>query len=90
MLVGMQLQGWRLARASRIVIILLVVQHLGLGQLLAFAPPTTTDSSPAGPSEASTALDTVVPLAILADASVILAELDGLRERRLRFQIVGE
>jgi hypothetical protein len=65
----MQLKGWGLTRASRIVIILLVVQHLGLGQILAFAPSTTAGFSPDGPSQAIPALDTVVPLAILIDAS---------------------
>jgi len=65
----MQLRGWGLTRASRIVIILLVVQHLGLGQVLAFAPAPTTGSTLAGPSQAIAALDTVVPLAIPLDAS---------------------
>ena len=65
----MQLKGWGLTRASRIVIILLVVPYLGLGQILAFAPSTAAGFSPDGPSQASAALDTVVPLAILIDAS---------------------
>lgn len=65
----MQLKGWGLTRAGRIVIILLVVQHLGLGQILTFAPSTTAGFSPDGPSQAIAALDIVVPLAILIDAS---------------------
>ena len=65
----MQPKGWGLTRASRIVIILLVVQYLGLGQILAYAPSTTAGFSPDGPSQAMAALDTVVPLAILIDAS---------------------
>ena len=64
----MQLKGWGLTRAGRIVIILLVVQHLGLGQILAFAPSTATGSSPGGPSEVSSALDAIVPLAMPVDA----------------------
>jgi hypothetical protein len=65
----MQLQGWGLTRASGIVIILVVVQHFGLGQILAFAPSTTAVLSPAESSQAIAALDTVVPLAALIDAS---------------------
>jgi hypothetical protein len=65
----MQLQGWGLTRASRIVIILLVVQYLGLGQILAFAPSTTAGFSPDGHSQAAVALDIVLPLAVLIDAS---------------------
>jgi hypothetical protein len=66
----MQLRGWGLTRASRIVIIiLLVVQYLGLGQILAFAPAPTAGSTLAGPSQAIAALDTVVPPAILFNAS---------------------
>jgi hypothetical protein len=65
----MQPKGWGLTRASRIVIILLVVQYLGLGQILAFAPATTTGFGPDGRSQAMAALDTVVSLAILIDAS---------------------
>jgi hypothetical protein len=65
----MQLRGWGLTRASRIAIILLVVQHLGLGQVLAFAPAPAAGVTLAGPSQAIAAPDTVVPLAILFDAS---------------------
>ena len=66
----MQLRGWGLTLASRIVIILLVVQHLGLGQVLAFAPATIAGSALADPSQAIAALDVVLPLAILWDASL--------------------
>jgi hypothetical protein len=54
----MQLRGWELTRASRIVLILLVVQHLGLSQLLvvASAPGEASDSTPPawsiGPTDA--------------------------------------
>jgi hypothetical protein len=65
----MQLRGWGLTRASRIVIILLVVQYLGLGQILAFAPATTGGPRIADPAQAMAALDTAVSLAILPDAS---------------------
>jgi hypothetical protein len=65
----MQLRGWGLTRASRIVIILLVVQHLGLGQILAFAPAQPTGAALTRPSQASAALDTVIPLTIPLDAS---------------------
>ncbi|HEY7139074.1 MAG TPA: hypothetical protein VIE44_03170 [Methylomirabilota bacterium] len=65
----MQLRGWGLTQASRIVIILLVVQHIGLGQVLAFAPAPTTGHTLARPTQATTALDTVVLLASLVDAS---------------------
>jgi hypothetical protein len=65
----MQLKGWGLTRASRIVIILLVVQHLGLGQVLAFAPSTTGAFGPGDSSQAIVALDAAVPLAITTDAS---------------------
>jgi hypothetical protein len=65
----MQPKGWGLTRASRIVIILLVVQYLGLGQILAVAPSTTAGFSPDGPSQAVAALDAIVPLALLIDAS---------------------
>jgi hypothetical protein len=64
----MQLRGWGLTQASRIVIILLVVQHLGLGQVLAFAPAPTTGHTFARPSQAATTLDTVVMPASLVDA----------------------
>ena len=46
----MQLRGWELTRASRIVIILLVVQHLGLGQVLAVASATAAGPDPVDPS----------------------------------------
>jgi hypothetical protein len=65
----MQLQGWGLTRARRIVIILLVVQHLGLAQILAFAPSTTGALGPGDPSQAIAALDAAVSLAIATDAS---------------------
>jgi hypothetical protein len=66
----MQLKGLGLTRAGRIVLILLVVQHLGLGQVLAFAP------APAGGLVLHAAADAVaatlaltVPVATLLDAS---------------------
>jgi hypothetical protein len=64
----MQLRGWGLTRASRIVIILLVVQHLGTGQVLAIAPATTGATSVVDPAQAIVVLDTVVSSAILPDA----------------------
>jgi hypothetical protein len=63
----MQLRGWGPTRASRIVIILLVVQHLGLGQILAVAPATLAGPDPADPSQIIAGLDAVLPLATLAD-----------------------
>lgn len=63
----MQLKGWGLTRASRIVIILLVVQQLG--QILALAPSLTVGLSPAGTPEVIAALDIGVPLAALIGAS---------------------
>jgi hypothetical protein len=64
----MQLRGWGLTRASRIVIILLVVQHLGLGQVLAFAPASTAGVTLTGPSQAIAALDAVLSFAVPLDA----------------------
>jgi hypothetical protein len=63
----MQLWGWGLTRASRIVIILLVVQHLGLGPLLAVAPVTSAGSDPPDPSQTVATLDALLPLAVQAD-----------------------
>jgi hypothetical protein len=65
----MQPKGWGLTRASRIVIILLVVQYLGLGQVLAFAPAPIAGFTLDDPSQAIAALDTIVSLAIPFDAS---------------------
>jgi hypothetical protein len=65
----MQLRGWGLTRASRIVIILVVVQYLGLGQVLAFAPAATAGFTASGPSQAIVAFDAAVPLVIEFDTS---------------------
>jgi hypothetical protein len=65
----MQLRGWGPTQASRIVIILVVVQYLGLGQILAFAPAVTTGFTGTGHSQAIAAFDAAVPLAIVFDAS---------------------
>jgi len=74
----MQLRGWGPTQACRIVIILLVVQHLGLGQVLAFAPTTTAGFTSAGHRQALAALDSTIQLAILYDAgcrsSAVLGE----------------
>jgi hypothetical protein len=64
----MQLRGWGLIRTSRIVIILLVVQHLELGQVLVFAPAPTAGVALTGPSQAIAALDAVLSLASPLDA----------------------
>jgi hypothetical protein len=73
----MQLRGWGLTRASRIAIILLVVQHLGLGQVLAFAPAPAAGVTLAGPSQAIAALDAVVSLAIPFDAGSLSSAVLG-------------
>src|SRR5215468_4135045 len=65
----MQLRGWGLTRASRIVIILLVVQQLGLGLVHAFAPAPTGGLTLAGRVQAFAAFDAVVTRAVLLDAS---------------------
>ena len=65
----MQRRGWGLTRASRIVIILLVVQYLGLGLAHAFAPVPTTGFTLDGRTQALVALEAVVSLAIPFDAS---------------------
>jgi hypothetical protein len=67
----MQLRGWGLTRASRIVIILLVVQHLGLSQVLAVTPVTSKGSDPADPSLTIAALDdALLPFAVLTGTGV--------------------
>jgi hypothetical protein len=63
----MQLRGWELTRASRIVIILLVVQHLGLGQLLVVAPASAAEPDPADPSWTVVSPDAVLPHAVVVD-----------------------
>jgi hypothetical protein len=65
----MQLRGWGLTRASRIVIILLVVQQLGLGLVHAFVTAPTVGLSLSDRAQALTALDAVITLAVLLDAS---------------------
>ena len=65
----MQLRGWGPTQASRIVIILVVVQYLGLGQILAFAPAATAGFTDTGRSQAMAEFDATVPLVILFDAS---------------------
>jgi hypothetical protein len=65
----MQLRGLGLTRASRIVIILLVVQHLGLAQVLAVAPVTSVGRDPVDPSPTIAALDADLPLSIRPDTN---------------------
>ena len=65
----MQLRGWGPTQASRIVIILVVVQYLGLGQILAFAPAATAGFTDTGRSQAMAEFDATVPLVIVFDAS---------------------
>jgi hypothetical protein len=65
----MQLRGLGPTQASRIVIILVVVQYLGLGQILAFAPAVTAGFTDTGHSQAIAAFDAAVPLVIMFDAS---------------------
>jgi hypothetical protein len=62
----MQPSGWELTRASRIVIILLVV-HLGLGQILAIASATPAGPDPADPTKTASPADAVLPLAAGAE-----------------------
>ena len=77
----MQLKGWGPTRASRIVIILLVVQYLGLGQVQDVASATAAGRSIAGPAHALTMLDTVASLAVSLDPicgwSAVLGEPDS-------------
>ena len=63
----MQLRGLELTRASRIVIILLVVQHLGLGQVVAVASATATGPDPADPSQSIAPCEAVVSLVVVAN-----------------------
>ena len=65
----MQLRGWGLTRASRFVIILLVVQQLGLGLVHAFVPVPAAGLTLAGCAQALAAFDAVVTLAVLSDES---------------------
>jgi len=65
----MQLRGWGPTQASRIVIILVVVQYLGLGQILAFAPAATAGFTDTGRSQTMAEFDATVPLVIVFDAS---------------------
>ena len=65
----MQHWGWGPTQASRIVIILVVVQYLGLGQILAVAPAATAGFTDAGRSQAMVAFDAAVPRVIVFDAS---------------------
>jgi hypothetical protein len=63
----MQLRGCGLTRASRLVIILLVVQYLGLGQILAVTPTMSGGSDSADGSQTLAALDAVLPFAVTID-----------------------
>jgi len=65
----MQLRGWGLTRAGCIVIILLVVQHLGLGPVHAFVPAPPAGLTLAGHAQALPASDAVVTLVVPFDAS---------------------
>jgi hypothetical protein len=76
----MQPKGWGPTQASRIVIIFVVVQYLGLGQILAFAPAATAGCTDSGHSQGIATLEAAVPLAVLFDPrwrpTVALGELD--------------
>lgn len=65
----MQPREWELTRASRIVLILLVllvVQHLGLSQLLVAAPATGVRSHPAPSAWSAVPTDAVLsPTAVI-------------------------
>jgi hypothetical protein len=63
----MQRRGWGLTRASRIVIILLVVQHLGLAQVLAVDPVTSGGPDRIHRAPTVAALDADLPLSISTD-----------------------
>jgi hypothetical protein len=62
----MQLREWGLTRASRLVIILLVVQHLGLAQVRTSAVVTSVGPGPAEGSPCVAALDADLPGSVLA------------------------
>jgi hypothetical protein len=64
----MQLRGWRLSRAGRIVIIVLVVQILGLG---VFLPPTILASDAGGAPSPTPALDAALPLVAGIDPTLL-------------------
>ena len=53
----MQPKGWGPTQASRIVIIFVVVQYLGLGQILAFAPAATAGFTDSGHSQGIATLE---------------------------------
>jgi hypothetical protein len=64
----MQPREWELTRASRVVLILLVVQHLGLSQLLVAAPATGAGSDPAPSAWSVVPTDAVPsPTAVIPD-----------------------
>jgi hypothetical protein len=65
----MQLRGWGLTRASRIVIILLVVQHLGLAQVRTSALVTSVGPGPVEGSSSIATLDADLPRLILTDTN---------------------
>jgi hypothetical protein len=65
----MQLKGWGLTRATRIAIILLVLQSLGLGHILAVAPATTAGPNIGGSTQALIAFDTAVSRANLFETN---------------------
>jgi hypothetical protein len=80
----MQPKGWGLTRASRIVIILLVVQYLGLGQVLASRRAATQETSLTSPPPGVAALDVAVTVAVPFDASRRTSVvLDGHRSRAI-------
>src|SRR5262245_7170014 len=66
----MQLSGWGATRASRVVIILLVVQHLGLSQVAAIAPATAVAPGLADRSLAVLELEAVCSLSFLPHQSL--------------------
>jgi hypothetical protein len=84
----MQLRGWELTRASRIVIILLVVQHLGVAQVLAFAPVASAGPDPADRRQVLAALDVDIPLwplSVLTEPDRLAsAAVDEHRSRTIR------
>jgi hypothetical protein len=66
----MQLRGWGLSRAGRIVIILLVVQLLGLSPILAFAPPTAADPGLGGQPHGAGSFAAALPLVAVPDPAL--------------------
>jgi hypothetical protein len=65
----MQLRGWDLTRTSRIVLILLVVQHLGLSQILVVASASAMEPD-AGHRSRTVLPDAIAPSAVVGVPTV--------------------